>query len=439
MSQSNQSGAFTGNSGNPSGAQGGGGGGVSLGNTGGFSSNDTYGSQEVQNNGGLSGFAQSIYGPGFQVQGPNANAFQDLTNQNLSNAQLFMQQGQGPNTQLQASQINQVNAAPVTGSISNLNNTANSQLALAQQYGGLQSQYQNLATNGSPLAAQQLQAAQNQVNNQQASAAASTSGSAAQRAAAQRQAQQGAGQAGAANAATAAATQSQIQMQGLQGVGSALGGQGGQLASAAGTQGNVVQANQNLYNTQQQTNTTQAQMNQAEQNQNVQNQLGFETLGQNATAAAVTPLQDYTTQSLQAQNQQATAQNQAQSQGSNFLGSMVSGLGSVIGGLFSDMRLKENVRDDTHLVDAFLDHISPLSYNFKNKNREPDPGVRGRYLGTSANSMQRVPSVGPHLVHDTPMGKEIQIKPVLSAALAGLARLNERVKELEGLKSNGRR
>jgi len=35
-------------------------------------------------------------------------------------------------------------------------------------------------------------------------------------------------------------------------------------------------------------------------------------------------------------------------------------------------------------------------------------------------------------VEDTPRGKQVLIKPTLSAALAGLARMNERLRALEG-------
>ena len=53
-------------------------------------------------------------------------------------------------------------------------------------------------------------------------------------------------------------------------------------------------------------------------------------------------------------------------------------------------------------------------------------------LGITAQDLERVPEVGPQLVENTPRRKMVAVKPTLSAALAGMARLNERVRHLEG-------
>lgn len=84
-------------------------------------------------------------------------------------------------------------------------------------------------------------------------------------------------------------------------------------------------------------------------------------------------------------------------------------------------------------VDAFLDGIHPLSYHYKDAAQEPrSQPTGGRYLGISAQDLEAVPDVGRQMVSNGPRGKQIEQGPTLSAALAGVARLNERVRELEG-------
>ncbi len=86
-------------------------------------------------------------------------------------------------------------------------------------------------------------------------------------------------------------------------------------------------------------------------------------------------------------------------------------------------------------VDAFLEGIHPLSYHYKNAESEPrSVPTGGRYLGISAQDLEAVPEVGQQMVSDGPHGKRIESGPTLSAALAGLARLHERVRELESEK-----
>ncbi len=99
----------------------------------------------------------------------------------------------------------------------------------------------------------------------------------------------------------------------------------------------------------------------------------------------------------------------------------------------SDVRLKRGIKKDDSRVDQFLDGIRPLSYHYKDAENEPrSVATGGRYLGISAQDLEAVPEVGHQMVSDGPRGKRIESGPTLSAALAGLARLHERVKELEG-------
>jgi hypothetical protein len=95
----------------------------------------------------------------------------------------------------------------------------------------------------------------------------------------------------------------------------------------------------------------------------------------------------------------------------------------------------EKVGADGHvsLVDQFLRSIHPYSYEYRNPADEPRAGgpTGGRYLGVMAQDLERAPGVGHQLVTDTPTGKRISTGAGLSAALAGLARLNERMSAME--------
>jgi hypothetical protein len=99
----------------------------------------------------------------------------------------------------------------------------------------------------------------------------------------------------------------------------------------------------------------------------------------------------------------------------------------------SDERLKKDIKPT--LADKFMDGLHPASYRYKDPKDEPGPvPTGGRYLGIMAQDAEKIPEVGHQLVIDTPRGKMIAQKPMLSAAVAGLARLNERIKMLEAEK-----
>lgn len=110
-----------------------------------------------------------------------------------------------------------------------------------------------------------------------------------------------------------------------------------------------------------------------------------------------------------------------------------------LGGIFSDVRIKDGIESEGrhpleqgNRVDAFLDGIHPLSYTYKDPSQEPrSQPTGGRYLGISAQDLERVPDVGHQLVSEGPRGKQLETGPTLSAAMAGVARLNERLKAVE--------
>lgn len=89
-------------------------------------------------------------------------------------------------------------------------------------------------------------------------------------------------------------------------------------------------------------------------------------------------------------------------------------------------------------ADAYLDTLKPYSYRYRNPNDEPtDLPTADEYLGVMAQDVERGPT-GRTLVKESPRGKALDLGPNLSATMAGLGRLNERVRALEGDKS-GRR
>jgi hypothetical protein len=108
----------------------------------------------------------------------------------------------------------------------------------------------------------------------------------------------------------------------------------------------------------------------------------------------------------------------------------------MVGAIESDERAKKVDGDHRTLADAFLDYLHPASYTYKDPQDEPrQAGPNGgKYLGVMAQDVERAPSIGSQMVSDTPRGKVIEPKVALSAVMAGLGRLHERVKELEGSK-----
>lgn len=84
------------------------------------------------------------------------------------------------------------------------------------------------------------------------------------------------------------------------------------------------------------------------------------------------------------------------------------------------------------LADAFLESLKPYSYKYKDKHMEPRViPTGGTYLGVMAQDLEKVPEVGHQLVVDTPAGKMVDQKSALSAVMAGLGRMDERLRAVE--------
>ena len=116
--------------------------------------------------------------------------------------------------------------------------------------------------------------------------------------------------------------------------------------------------------------------------------------------------------------------------------------GSGMNDPWSDERMKRSVRDEgdsTSLVDEFTRWVSPKSFEYRDPAYAPNPqSPHGRYLGVMAQDLERIPEIGRQLVIDTPEGKRISTPAAVSALLAGVGRLDERMRSLEAAKKGKR-
>lgn len=100
----------------------------------------------------------------------------------------------------------------------------------------------------------------------------------------------------------------------------------------------------------------------------------------------------------------------------------------------SDRRIKDVEVPGGHtLADDFLAALtrSASTYSYKNPADEPtDTPTGGKYLGVMAQEVAKTPT-GNTIVKEGPKGMYLEMGPSLSAALAGLGRLNERLDVIE--------
>lgn len=107
--------------------------------------------------------------------------------------------------------------------------------------------------------------------------------------------------------------------------------------------------------------------------------------------------------------------------------------------MYSDPKEKADMHEApaSHEVDGFLDSLgrSYATYKYKDPSKEPtEQPTGGRYMGVMAPSVAKSPT-GDTIVKKDGEGLEyLDEKPSLSAALAALGRLHERLKLLEGKK-----
>ncbi len=174
----------------------------------------------------------------------------------------------------------------------------------------------------------------------------------------------------------------------------------------------------------QQTNLQQGQMDQTAKLANLDAQLRQTGMNDQARIAYLSQLTGMDANQLQAQ----IANYQTQSKAPGILGTALQAAGPIaaIAGMLSDERQKTNISDARSEIDEMLDALSPKSYEYKDEKYG-----KGRRAGIMAQDLERS-EAGKQIVSETSIGKMLDVNKALSAALASSARLNERVRKLEG-------
>lgn len=350
-----------------------------------------------------------MFGP--TVTGPNPDAYNNLLAQANASAEQYGAQGQGF-TQQGAQIVDPDQAASqaaIGGSGAQLGNIG----ALLQQTAGGQGPAVTAAQ------AQMTQATDQNLAAQAAAARSATGGALAQNGAMLA----GQGQMGATLGQAAGASAAGLAQQEL-----AAGQAAGQVYGAQG-QLALGQYGQEL-------GTAQAQAQLAQANQATQNQmrLGLGGLAEGAQGQGLSALNGYNSANTAAEN---TAAGVDQNNFNDVMGLAKTAASTIGGGLMSDARVKDDIEDEgdtgrTSLADDFLSQLHPASFRYHDAQDEPSPSGGGRYLGVMAQDLVRTRDVGPQLVGNTSRGMAVEPKATLSAALAGLGRLHERVQALEG-------
>lgn len=159
-------------------------------------------------------------------------------------------------------------------------------------------------------------------------------------------------------------------------------------------------------------------------NSNAQLQQNQTQMNDQQYMALLQSLQGMDAQKLQAQ--MALYQQAAQKQG--MLGPLLSAGGQIGAAamMASDERLKTDIAEAGGEVDAMLDALKPYRYRYTDERFG-----RGERAGIMAQDLERS-EAGRRIVTETTEGKMLDVNKALSATLAMNARLNERLRKLEG-------
>lgn len=171
----------------------------------------------------------------------------------------------------------------------------------------------------------------------------------------------------------------------------------------------------------QQTALQQGQMNQAAALANLQAKLQQQGLSNQAIQGYLAQLTGMDATQLNA----AAGISSANPNG--ILGPLLSTGGQIAGAaIASDQRLKKDVADAGEEVDAMLDSLVAKSYSYKDTKYG-----EGRRAGIMAQDLEKS-EAGKRVVFEEPDGKKLDVNKALSAALAATARLNQRLRAVEG-------
>ncbi len=128
---------------------------------------------------------------------------------------------------------------------------------------------------------------------------------------------------------------------------------------------------------------------------------------------------------INARVQQGQLAAQKRQQNFQLAGSILGGIGGGAATLFSDERLKEDIKEDPAAARDFLEAVRGYHYKYKDQSLGSGP-----QYGVMAQDLERS-SVGKTLVSETPIGKVVDTRRGFTAVLAAAADLHQRVKKLE--------
>lgn len=121
--------------------------------------------------------------------------------------------------------------------------------------------------------------------------------------------------------------------------------------------------------------------------------------------------------------------------GSPLANQIVGGIGDfgrqLFGGasdIFSDKRLKKDIKKGDKHVQSFLDSITPQQYEYKNS----EHGI-GKHLGIMAQDLEKTDE-GRSAVEEHPEGKKVNFGKLAGMMMASQADIHQRLKLLEGKK-----
>lgn len=108
--------------------------------------------------------------------------------------------------------------------------------------------------------------------------------------------------------------------------------------------------------------------------------------------------------------------------------SIFNGVSGGIGRIFSDEKLKKNIKSGDKDVESFLDKIVPKQYDYKDSKHGS-----GKQLGVMAQDLEKTHE-GKFAVENTPQGKMVHFGKLSAMMLASQANIHKRLKALEGKK-----
>lgn len=173
----------------------------------------------------------------------------------------------------------------------------------------------------------------------------------------------------------------------------------------------------------QQRNLTQAQLNQSTSLANMQAKLQQMGMNDQAALAYMAQIHGISLEEMQAR----LAQEQATLGNKGIFPDLLQAAGTAgAAAMTSDRRLKKDIASADATIDDLLDKLKPYTYRYKDEKHGegPRPGIMAQDLNRS--------EAGKQIVRRDAEGLKVDINAAISTALAASARLNKRLRALEG-------